>query len=194
MAHQDREDQQEVHRGDILEADIVPSNAFQYVDSIQHRYALSTETKDKSPLHVQDLAILLNNHWSRDTEIFPHERFRLQPAMMLIIGAATSSRPTTIRMIGYQDLTFSLFPNGTGRSYLTVKLRLQNTKKGGDRKLPAAYGFREETNLLYCPVIGMIALAIADGAFQGGINSLEKIYSLRVRPSDEWRNRFIFAT
>lgn len=138
----------------------------------------------------------------RDKEVFVHERLRLQLALVLIIAGATSTRPGALMRLRYKDITFALFPprSGEPRPHLTMKLRLRETKTRGGQQKPTAFGFHEEISLIHCPVLGMLALAIADGALRN-VESLNKIYTLRVPPTKdrlpldwkpEWNDRPIF--
>lgn len=164
---------------------------------------MSVEEKEKSGLFVQDLDLLLNYHWVRDKEVFAHERLRLQLALVLIIAGATSTRPGALMSLRYKDITFALFPpqSGEDRPHLAMRLRLRETKTRGGQRRPTAFGFHEEISLIHCPVLGMLALAIADGAFKNNVECLSKIYTLRVPPTKdrlpldwkpEWNDRPIF--
>ncbi|ETS84054.1 hypothetical protein PFICI_05930 [Pestalotiopsis fici W106-1] len=148
---------------------------------LKPRYNLSEEQKAKAGLYVEDLDILLSHHWLSDTEVFPHERLRLQLAILLTIAGATSSRPTALLSLRYRDLEFAVFPptKGLGRSQLTLTVRLTNTKRRGYKQHAVKFGFHEQENLIHCPVLGFLALALADGAFHTPTR-LEKIYSLQV--------------
>ncbi|KAJ2984138.1 hypothetical protein NUW58_g6135 [Xylaria curta] len=172
-----------------------------YIHYLAEKHQLRTEEKVKSALYVQDLAILLNYHWIRDTEVFSHERLRLQLAAMLILSGPTSSRPTAISRIKYKDITFALFPSQEGRPYLTMRVRLTETKTRGGKKQPAAFGFHEEANFAYCPVTAVLALAIADNAFLPDISNLSQIYSLRIGGAEDrrtlywkedWKEQYVF--
>ncbi|KAI9777504.1 MAG: hypothetical protein M1816_004709, partial [Peltula sp. TS41687] len=47
-------------------------------------------------MHVNDLYALVYYHWALDTETFPHERYRVQLPLRLLMIAYTSSRPGAI--------------------------------------------------------------------------------------------------
>ncbi|KAK6197684.1 Arginyl-tRNA--protein transferase 1 [Pestalotiopsis sp. IQ-011] len=148
---------------------------------LKPKYNLSEEQKAKAGLYVEDLDILLSHHWLSDTEVFPHERLRLQLAILLTIAGATSSRPTALLSLRYGDLNFAVFPPSKDlkRSQLTLTMRLTNTKRRGFKQHAIKFGFHEQENLIHCPVMGFLALALADGAFLTPI-TLEKIYGLQV--------------
>jgi Protein of unknown function (DUF3435) len=47
-------------------------------------------------LAVDDLLLLLNHHWARDTSTFPTERYRVQFALVLLLLFATGCWPTEL--------------------------------------------------------------------------------------------------
>lgn len=156
---------------------------------LKDQFHLSLEPRaPKSALFVEDLDLLLTHHWILDTEVFPHERMRLQLAMILIIAGATSTRPGALLQLRYGDIEFALFPSSDGaRPHLTMTVRLKETKQRGGKRTPTAFGFHEEIKLIHCPVVGIMALALADDAFVS-VKGLEQVYKLRV-PANKDRIR-----
>jgi hypothetical protein len=47
-------------------------------------------------LGVDDLLLLLNHHWARDTATFPTERHRVQFALILLLLFGTGCRPAEL--------------------------------------------------------------------------------------------------
>ncbi|KAI0550140.1 hypothetical protein F4679DRAFT_595032 [Xylaria curta] len=164
-------------------------------------WELRTVVKEKTSIFVQDLAVLLSYHWIRDTEIFPHERLRVELATMLILGGPSAARPGSLIDIKYEDITLSLFPSKLGRPVLGMFVRQRNMKGPVGRKPSLNLPFREEPNLVYCPISYVLALAFADGALLADIRTLEQLYSIRIRPTEdrntllwkpEWRKQYVF--
>ena len=56
-------------------------------------FDLDLSVKDKPTLCVEDLLALLHYHWCFDTATVPHERYRVQFPLLLLMTAYTSSRP-----------------------------------------------------------------------------------------------------
>jgi Protein of unknown function (DUF3435) len=62
---------------------------------------------------VKDLCALQNGHWVRDTEVFPHERLRVQTSPVNILAAGTATRPAALvgkRPFLYKHMEFQVFP------------------------------------------------------------------------------------
>jgi hypothetical protein len=59
-------------------------------------FELDITVKEKPVLSVDDLLLLLNYHWARDTSTFPTERHRVQFALILLLFFAMGYRPTEL--------------------------------------------------------------------------------------------------
>jgi hypothetical protein len=59
-------------------------------------FELDITVKEKPVLGVDDLLLLLNYHWARDTSTFPTERHRVQFALILLLLFATGCRPAEL--------------------------------------------------------------------------------------------------
>ncbi|KAK0701564.1 hypothetical protein B0T26DRAFT_681697 [Lasiosphaeria miniovina] len=167
-------------------------------------YGLDTSKKEKVGLFVEDLAVLLNHHWIRDEEVFAHERLRVQLAANLIFAGATATRlGALIGQLLYEHLEFQLFPPlpGDQRPRVVLKVNLENIKRSGGESEPKEFAFREDDMLIYDPLIPIMGLAFADGAFVNEFKDPEEIYELVVPPNsdrlrlrwkEEWRRRPVF--
>ncbi|PMD59341.1 uncharacterized protein K444DRAFT_630140 [Hyaloscypha bicolor E] len=56
-------------------------------------FELDITVREKPVLGIDDLLLLLNYHWARDTSTFPTERYRVQFALILLLLFATGCRP-----------------------------------------------------------------------------------------------------
>ncbi|KAJ0103794.1 hypothetical protein J7T55_004196, partial [Diaporthe amygdali] len=167
-------------------------------------YGLDTSRKEKAGLFVEDLAMLLYHHWVRDEEIFAHERLRVQLAANLILAGATATRPgALIGQLLYEHLEFQLFPplSGGPRPRIVLKVNLKHIKRSGGTSDPKEFAFREDDMLIYDPLIPIMAMALADDAFENGFTSPRQIYNLivpkgsdrlRILWKQEWRQRPVF--
>ncbi|KAH6696594.1 hypothetical protein BKA61DRAFT_251279 [Leptodontidium sp. MPI-SDFR-AT-0119] len=62
-----------------------------------HRHVRAHNTiKSKPVLGVDDLLLLLNHHWARDTSTSPTERHRVQFALILVLIFDTGCRPAEL--------------------------------------------------------------------------------------------------
>ncbi|KAL9049391.1 MAG: hypothetical protein Q9162_007245 [Coniocarpon cinnabarinum] len=161
----------------------------QFVDE----YDLDMTTEKKSVMNVEDLLFLLHYLWAFDTFAFPIERQRVQLSLLLLIIAYTTSRPGALveahcahgtnECLVYKDVRLLVIPNPEepDRNVIVMEVSLRYTKGRRDTNRPTIFLFHErEDNLTMCPILHMLALALADEAFEAGIRSVEDIYRLRV--------------
>ncbi|KAH6883990.1 hypothetical protein B0T10DRAFT_580175 [Thelonectria olida] len=168
------------------------------------QFDLDTSKKEKSGLFVEDLDLILHYHYVRDDHVYAHERLRVQLALILIIAGATTTRPDAlIGKVLYEDIEFQLLPPGRGgkRCRLGLVVNLVHVKKSAGVSEKKVFGFHEEDTLLHDPVLHMLSLAFADGAFLNEFSSPEQIYEmvvpahtdrLKIPWKEEWRGRPIF--
>ncbi|KAG0645145.1 hypothetical protein D0Z07_9226 [Hyphodiscus hymeniophilus] len=154
---------------------------------------LDDSEKDKAGLFMEDLCVLQNGHWVRDREVFAHERLRVQQSALLIFAACTSTRPKALvgkRPLLYEDIEFQVFPPPVkGQPPIVILiLNLKHIKRSGGKRKPKKFAFYEGENLICCPILFTVSLALADDAFENKFTSLAQIYNLIV-PSNTDRIR-----
>ncbi|PVH70401.1 hypothetical protein DL98DRAFT_136727 [Cadophora sp. DSE1049] len=166
-------------------------------------FGLDDSEKEKSGLFVEDLCRLQNAHWVRDTEVFAHERLRVQLSPFLSLAGCTATRPKALVGLRYEDIEFQLFPPRVkGRPPIVImKLNLNRVKRSGGKRKRKGFAFYEAEDLACCGVTFMLALALADGAFKNKLTSLRDVYSLVVPPDtdrirlqwdEDWAQRPVF--
>lgn len=179
------------------------TNVLQWINSdLTPSLGLDKSQKDKSGLYVDDLDRVLYHLWVDDKQVMTHERLRAQMALILIVAAATSTRPNAlIGKVLYRHVEFQIFRPAKGSTSARIGLvwDLQHVKeKAGSRMI---FGLHEEPNLLHDPVAHMLALALADKAFLNDITGLDQLHSMQVPDradrirlpwSHEWMSRPIF--
>ena len=128
----------------------------------------------------------------------------MQLAANLILAGATATRPGAfIGQLLYEHLEFQLFPPFPGemRPRPALKVNLENIKRSGGESEPKQFAFREDDMLIYDPLIPIMGLAFADGAFINEFKDPEEIYELVVPPNsdrlrlrwkEDWRKRPVF--
>ena len=102
------------------------------------RFHLDDSEKEKASLFVEDLCVIQNVHWVRDTEVFLHERFRVQMSPLLIIAGCTATRPSALvgkRPLLYEDIQFQVFSPSIGGqlSRVIMTLNLKHIKRSGGK-------------------------------------------------------------
>jgi hypothetical protein len=57
------------------------------------KYKLDTTTGAKPVMNLDDVYLVLHHNWVLDKSVFPHERQRLQLALLILFSAYTATRP-----------------------------------------------------------------------------------------------------
>jgi hypothetical protein len=101
-------------------------------------FSLDDSEKEKTSLFVEDLCVIQNIHWVRDTEVFAHERLWVQMSLLLTIAGYTVTRPEVIvgkRPLLYEDIQFQVFPPSVrGQlSRVVITLNLKHIKRSGGK-------------------------------------------------------------
>ncbi len=102
----------------------------------------------KPMLNVNDLLTILQYHWALDTNTFPHERQRVQLALILLMAAFTATRPGAIvegahtknsnKVLCYKDIQLTLLQNPEvgNRDVFVIEVTLYHTKGVLGQKKP----------------------------------------------------------
>ncbi|KAF7944137.1 hypothetical protein EAE96_010541 [Botrytis aclada] len=195
--------------------------ALKYIDT----FGLDNTVKSKPVIGVDDLLLLLNHHWARDTSVFPTERHRIQFALILLILFGTGCRPAELvdaqkkpksassaedisegdesdddHGIKFGNSTFGKNNNNSNKTercdalcYEDIRLlAVRNSKNNKDHVLamevtlahhkghkrcpkPTVFFFTEIDDPIFCPITHLIALALADNAFEAPSLSTPKL-------------------
>ncbi|KAH7363524.1 hypothetical protein B0T11DRAFT_353822, partial [Plectosphaerella cucumerina] len=159
-------------------------------------FGLDTSKKEKSGLYVEDLDLILHHHYILDSEIYAHERLRVQLALILIIAGATATRPDAlIGRVLYKHIEFQLFPPAAEgeRPRLGLVWNLEHIKRSAGVSEKKTFGFHEEDTPFHDPVLHTLALAFADDAFLNDFSGPGQIYDLVV-PAQSDRLRLMWKT
>ncbi|KAG4427387.1 hypothetical protein IFR05_017130 [Cadophora sp. M221] len=206
----------------------IGKEALKYIDT----FGLDNTVKSKPVLGVDDLLLLLNHHWARDTSTFPTERHRVQFALIMLLLFGTGCRPaelvdarkkrkddidsedddlevfdddnivaigknndesgpesnksTTscdegdVAMSGmgedirhfdaicYEDVRLLVVrsPDNGGRDVLAMEVTMAHHKGHKRRPKPTIFFFTEVDDPMFCPITHLVALALADDAFE----------------------------
>ncbi|KAF8250945.1 hypothetical protein K440DRAFT_113864 [Wilcoxina mikolae CBS 423.85] len=166
-----------------------------YLDGpLTQRHGLDKSPKPRPVMDVNYLFSLLHYHWTCDTEIFPHERYRVQLPLLILLTAYTSSRPGTLVECGlyagtneglhYRDIRLSLLRNPVLKDgdvlVLEVTCRFIKGERNGK---PKTYVMHErDDNPVLCPILHFLSLAFADNAFRAPDLTPENFFSVFVPP------------
>ncbi|KAI9719521.1 MAG: hypothetical protein M1828_006150 [Chrysothrix sp. TS-e1954] len=138
---------------------------------------LDDSDKVKKEMYVEDLYTVLYALWAEDPKAL-HGRLRVQTALILLLSAATGTRPGALvesdacrdsnKALKYEDITFMVVANPA--------------KPGCGKTRRKHFIFREEDNLAFCVVSLLMALALDDNAFVDGFQTPQQIFGLRESP------------
>ncbi|KAK4570553.1 hypothetical protein LTR86_002635 [Recurvomyces mirabilis] len=94
-------------------------------------FNLSAEKEAKPMMRAEDEFELLKTLWESPEMSLPHERLRVQLALMIQLAGITGSRPGALRRLQYKDLKIALLPDGGGgeQPRLVMDFTFQHTKR-----------------------------------------------------------------
>ncbi|KAL9127778.1 MAG: hypothetical protein Q9217_003408 [Psora testacea] len=165
-------------------------------DYLTPKYELDTCEKEKHAMHVPDLYVILHSHWAVDSRPL-NDRLRVQTAAILILAAATATRPQGLvesscarcsnRALAYEHVSIMKVrdvddPQRTTTIAVVVLVHIKNSGGKGRRK---KFILRLECIPAFCIVSHLLALALADDAFQHRFASVADIFQLQIPPSKE---------
>ncbi|KAI4132430.1 MAG: hypothetical protein LQ347_002588 [Umbilicaria vellea] len=150
---------------------------------LKERYLLVPGNRAKPTIGPAGLNAALCYHWRYDTEVFAHERQRVQLATILLLIAYTTSRPGALVVSGHEGIRTSATAHTQTLTYRNVALYLLRTPVGQadllvleltlmwmkgkrHRSEPTSFSvYEQDDNLIMCPVLHFLALAFTDQAF-----------------------------
>ncbi|KAL9580150.1 MAG: hypothetical protein Q9212_004664 [Teloschistes hypoglaucus] len=176
---------------------------------------LQKEKKKKPVLHAEDEFELLKTLYISTETTFPHERYRVQLALVMQLPGITGNRPSALLSVRYQHIKVNLLedPDRGEQPRVLIEIVFHHTKGYLGEK--DAYGFPfhvvfapasdcvavangrgrnefgipdvpNEPCLLLCPHITMLALLFADQAFAApSLTSPEQLFRLRIAPGQK---------
>jgi hypothetical protein len=74
-------------------------------ENLTARYNLDMTVGEKPVMNVDDLYIVLNHHWTKDTTPYPDGRQLIQLAFLLLVSAYTGSRPGALVYVEQNERT-----------------------------------------------------------------------------------------
>ncbi len=176
---------------------------------------LRKDKKKKPVLHAEDEFELLKTLYTSTETTFPHERYRVQLALIMQLAGITGNRPAALLAVRYRHIKVTLLPDPEGGEQPRVLIEIVFNHTKGYLGEKDAYVFPfyamfaaasdcvavangrgrnefgipdvpNEPCLLLCPHITMLALLFADQAFAApSLTSLEQLFRLRIAPGQK---------
>ena len=103
-------------------------------DQVRQRLAdahnLRKDKKKKPVLHAEDEFELLKTLYTSTESIFPHERYRVQLALIMQLAGITGNRPSALLAVCYQHIKVTLLPDPDGgeQPRVLIEIVFQHTK------------------------------------------------------------------
>ena len=186
------------------------ANTYQVRQRLANAYGLRKDKKKKPILYAEDEFELLKTLYTSTETTYPHERYRVQLALVMQFAGITGNRPSALLAVRYRHIKVTLLEDPAGGEQPRVLIEIVfNYTKGYLRKkdtyvfifhitFNAAVGYHAVANdqsrnefgipdvpnepcLLLCPHITMLALLFADQAFAASsLISLKQLFRLRI--------------
>ena len=96
--------------------------------AIEHN--LRKEKKKKPVLHAEDEFELLKTLYISTETTFPHERYRVQLALIMQLAGITGNRPSALLAVRYRDIQVTLLedPDGGEQPRVLIEIVFNHTK------------------------------------------------------------------
>ncbi|KAF2752834.1 hypothetical protein EJ05DRAFT_505659 [Pseudovirgaria hyperparasitica] len=153
--------------------------------AVKHR--LRKEPKEKPIMRAEDEFECLQTLWSSREIIFDLELHRLVLALIIQLAGITGNRPKALLTLRYRHVQVALLPDprGGSRPRVLIELKFEQTKGYLGQKdantIPVP-DILNETCLMLCPHITLLALAFRRGAFAVPDLTPAQFYDLKVLP------------
>ena len=85
---------------------------------------LRKEKKKKPVLHAEDEFELLKTLYISTETTFPHERYRVQLALIMQLAGITGNRPSALLAVHYQHIKVTLLPDPDGEEQPRVLIEI----------------------------------------------------------------------
>lgn len=82
--------------------------------SIAEKYELSSKSREKIPMDIEDLISMLETAITTSQIRFSHGRHRIQACLFLVLMSLSGNRPDCLLKLRYQDLRVTLLRDPDG--------------------------------------------------------------------------------
>ena len=191
------------------------TNYYQVRQRLTIAHNLRKDKKKKPILYTEDEFELLKTLYTSIETTFPHERYRVQLALIIQLTGITGNRPSTLLAVRYQNIKVTLLkdPNGGEQPQVLIEIVFNHTKGYLGEKDAYVFKFHiifavisrcvavanqrgrkefgipnvpNEPYLLLCPHVIILALLFTDQAFAASSLTLaEQLFCLRITPGQK---------
>ncbi|KAI2478958.1 DUF3435 domain containing protein [Pyrenophora tritici-repentis] len=155
---------------------------------------LDKSEKEKHAMYVQDLYAILHALWVDDTKPL-HGFIRVQISLLLLLSAATATRPGAIvesasakgsnKALSFKNIELLKVRSvvDPSRSTIVANVNLENVKNKEKDGKPKKFTFRLEGTPAFCIVSYILSIGIGQGALRDEFSSVREIFDLNI-PAD----------
>ncbi|KAF7567787.1 hypothetical protein PtrM4_124000 [Pyrenophora tritici-repentis] len=149
---------------------------------------------EKHAMYVQDLYAILHALWVDDTKPL-HGFIRVQISLLLLLSAATATRPGAIvesasakgsnKALSFKNIELLKVRSvvDPSRSTIVANVNLENVKNKEKDGKPKKFTFRLEGTPAFCIVSYILSIGIGQGALRDEFSSVREIFDLNI-PAD----------
>ncbi|KAI1663563.1 DUF3435 containing protein [Pyrenophora tritici-repentis] len=155
---------------------------------------LDKSEKEKHAMYVQDLYAILHALWVDDTKPL-HGYIRVQISLLLLLSAATATRPGAIvesasakgsnKALSFKNIELLKVRSvvDPSRSTIVANVNLENVKNKEKDGKPKKFTFRLEGTPAFCIVSYILSIGIGQEALRDEFSSVREIFDLNI-PAD----------
>ena len=152
---------------------------------------LDKSEKEKHAMYVQDLYAILHALWVDDTKPL-HGYIRVQISLLLLLSAATATRPGAIvesssakgsnKSLSFRNIELLKVRSTVdpSRSTIMANVNLENIKNKEKDGKPKKFTFRLERTLAFCIVLYILSIGVSQGALRDDFTSVQDVFDLNI--------------
>ncbi|EMD65860.1 hypothetical protein COCSADRAFT_310320 [Bipolaris sorokiniana ND90Pr] len=152
---------------------------------------LDKSEKEKHAMYVQDLYAILHALWVDDTKPL-HGYIRVQISLLLLLSAATATRPGAIvesasvkgsnKSLSFRNIELLKVRSTVdpSRSTIVANVNLENVKNKEKDGKPKKFTFRLEGTLAFCIVSYILSIGVGQGALRDDFTSVQDVFDLNI--------------
>ncbi|KAF1364070.1 hypothetical protein EJ07DRAFT_162583 [Lizonia empirigonia] len=175
--------------GHTMDADVL-TDVCNWIPSLM----LDKSEKEKHAMYVQDLYAILHALWVDDTKPL-HGFIRVQISLLLLLSAATATRPGAIvesasakgsnKALSFKNIELLKVRSvvDPSRSTIVANVNLENVKNKEKDGKPKKFTFRLEGTPAFCIVSYILSIGVGQGALRDEFSSVRDIFDLNI-PAD----------
>ncbi|KAF2845010.1 hypothetical protein T440DRAFT_502719 [Plenodomus tracheiphilus IPT5] len=144
---------------------------------------LDRAEKEKHAMYVQDLYAILHALWVDDTKPL-HGFVRVQISLLLLLSAATATRPGAIAL-SFKNIELLKVRSvvESSQSTIVANVNLENVKNKEKDGKPKKFTFRLEGTPAFCIVSYILSIGIRHEALRDEFSSVQDIFNMNI-PAD----------